>query len=91
MEKIPKLYQNKFDKIINNNKNMCIVEERKENINDILKNVYTGLGKYNTKVLIETDSNVYDTSIIYKGKDIIITKENNTIPIKNIKRITIKK
>ena len=91
MEKIPKLYQNKFDKIINNNKNMCIVEESNENIQDTLKNIYTGLGKYNTKVQIETYSNVYDTSIIYKSNDMIITKENNIIPVKDIKRITIKK
>lgn len=91
MEKIPKLYQNKFDKIINNNKNMCIVEESNEDIRDTLKNIYTGLGKYNTKVQIETYSNVYDTSIIYKSNDMIITKENNIIPVKDIKRITIKK
>lgn len=91
MEKTPKLYQNKFDKIINNNKNMCVVQESNEDIRDVLKYVYAGLGRYNTKVIIETDTNVYDTSLIYKSKDMLITKENSIIPISKIKRITIKK
>lgn len=93
MEKMPKLYQNKFDKAINNNKNMCVVEEEKnEDVISVLKNVYAGLGnKYNTKVIIETFNNVYDTSLIYKSKEMLITKENSIIPISQIKRITIKK
>ncbi len=91
MEKTPKLYQNKFDKIINNNRNMCVVEENNEDVRDVLKYVYAGLGKYNTKVEIETYSNVYNTSLIYKSKDMVITKENNIIPVNEIKRITIKK
>ena len=91
MEKTPKLYQNKFDKIINNNRNMCVVEENNEDVRDVLKYLYAGLGKYNTKVEIETYSNVYNTSLIYKSKDMVITKENNIIPVNEIKRITIKK
>ncbi len=90
MEKIPKLYQNKFDKVINNNKNMCVVEEY-NNVRESLKNIYAGLGRYNPKVIIETIDKVYDTSLIYKSNDMIITKENTIIPIKEIKRITIKK
>lgn len=90
MEKIPKLYQNKFDKVINNNKNMCVVEEY-HNVRESLKNIYAGLGRYNPKVIIETIDKVYDTSLIYKSNDMIITKENTIIPIKEIKRITIKK
>ena len=91
MEKIPKLYQNKFDKVINNNKNMCVVEEDNTNVRESLKNIYAGLGRYNPKVIIETYTNVYDTSLIYKSSDMVITKENNIIPINEIKRITIKK
>ena len=90
MEKIPKLYQNKFDKVINNNKNMCVVEEY-NNVRESLKNIYAGLGRYNPKVIIETIDKVYDTSLVYKSNDMIITKENTIIPIKEIKRITIKK
>lgn len=90
MEKIPKLYQNKFDKVINNNKNMCVVEEY-NNVRESLKNIYAGLGRYNPKVIIETIDKVYDTSLIYKSNDMIITKENTIIPVKEIKRITIKK
>ena len=90
MEKIPKLYQNKFDKVINNNKHMCVVEEY-NNVRESLKNIYAGLGRYNPKVIIETIDKVYDTSLIYKSNDMIITKENTIIPIKEIKRITIKK
>lgn len=95
MENTSKIYQNKFDKIINNNKNMCVVQEERGNdksVVDTLKKVYAGLeNKYNTKVIIETNNNVYDTSLIYKGSDILVTKENSIINISDIKNIRIKK
>lgn len=95
MEKASKLYQNKFDKVIKNNKNMCVVKDCKiidESIRETLKKVYAGLeNKYNTKVLIETNNNVYDTSLIYKGTDILVTKENSVINVNDIKKIAIKK
>ena len=98
MKKLPKIYQNEINIKKKNNKEMCIVEEvsevkpSKEKIEDMLKNVYAGLGnKYNTRVIIETDNNVYDTSLIFKGKNELITKENAVIKVKDIRKITIKK
>ena len=75
---------------------MCVVEEintRRSNqdVREVLKHVYAGLGnKYNTKVRIETNDNVYETSLIYKSKDELITKENALIRVEDIKNITIK-
>ena len=43
------------------------------------------------EVIIETNNNVYDTSLIFKGKNELITKENAVIKVKDIRKITIKK
>lgn len=95
MQNLPKIYQNINIKNIPNNKEMCVVEDRctsNESIRDTLKKVYAGLGeKYNTKVRIETDNNVYDTTLIYKSEDRLITRENSVIDVKDIRNITIKK
>ncbi len=98
MKKLPKIYQNEININRKNNKDMCVVEEIEsirnsgQNVEDVLKKVYAGLGsKYNTKVIIETNNNVYDTSLIFKSKDELITKENAIIKVKDIKKITIKK
>lgn len=98
MNKLPKIYKNEIRKKINNNKEMCYVEEKKgliqdkKQIEDTLKNVFAGLGKpYNTKVIIKTKDNEYDTSLISKNKEEVITLENKIIKINEIEEITIKK
>lgn len=97
MNKLPNLYKNKFNKKINNNKEICYVEEisnynKLSNIENTLRNVQTGLGSdYNTRVIIETNDKVYDTTLVYKTKNEVITEENNIININDIKNIEIKK
>jgi len=94
MKKLPKIYHSSINKKINNNKEMCVVEEKSnsEKVEDVLKKVYVGLGrKYNTKVLIETKDKTYFTTLISKSNEEIITEENKIIKIKDIRNITIKK
>ena len=94
MKKLPKIYHSSINKKINNNKEMCVVEEKSNNesIEEVLKKVYVGLGrKYNTKVLIETKDKTYFTTLISKSNEEIITEENKIIKIKDIRNITIKK
>jgi len=98
VNKLPKIYKNEIKKKINNNKEMCYVEERTSNFQDrkevenTLKNVFAGLGKpYNTKVIIKTKDKEYDTSLISKNKEEVITLENKIIKIEEIEEITIKK
>lgn len=93
MNKLPKIYHTNIDKKLNNNKEMCVVEEvRNNSISDTLNKVYAGLGnKYNTNVIIETGDKKYDTSLIYKSNKELITKENEMIDVRDIRNITIKK
>lgn len=97
MKKVPKVFRNEINKTINNNKRMCYVEDENSEVHnkevlDTLSHVYAGLGrKYNTKVLIETKTNVYDTTLIAKNKEELITQENAVIKVKDIRKITIKK
>ena len=61
------------------------------NVEETLRSIHTGLGDYNTRVLIETEDNVYDTKIISKGNKEILTENNKLIPINKIVDIKIKK
>lgn len=94
MRRLPKIYHSNNNKV-NTNKEMCVVEEIEtldENVQEILQKVYAGLGNnYNTNVYIETKDNVYNTSLIYKSKDQLITKDNAVIKVADIKKIIIKK
>ncbi len=93
MNNLPKIYQGK-NTYRKNNKEMCVVEEVDEvnnNVEETLRSIHTGLGPYNTRVLIKTEDRVYDTKIISKGNNEVLTESNNLIPIKNIIDIKIKK
>lgn len=101
MKKLPEIYKNNINKKINNNKKICYlkninnqVEEIKENnnIEEILEEIFNGLGySYNIPVLIETKNNKYETSLITKTKNNIVTIDNDIIPIKEIINIKILK
>lgn len=95
--KLPKVFQNKIDKKINNNKNFFysankplesdsqeeLIDVRKK-INDIFSsNNYI----YKASVLIKMENKTIDTKIIGRNKDYLITMDNKTIPINEIKDI----
>ncbi len=91
MKKLPKIYQNKIDKNIHNNKEMDYVKKSNKNIKEILNIIFNGEGySYNKEVIIETNNKVYDTYIITRTKNNIVTLEDKIININDIKDIKIK-
>ena len=78
MKKLPKIYQNNIDKKINNNKEVDYV--KKVDIKNILNEIFNGRGySYNKEVIIETSNKVYDTYIITRTKNNIVTLEDEII------------
>ena len=91
MKKLPRIYQNRINKKINNNKEVDYVKNRNINVRDTLNKIFTGRGySYNIPVIIETNNKVYDTSIVTRTKTNIVTLENEIIKINDILNITIK-
>lgn len=96
IKKLPKIYQNEIDKEIRNNKNLCKVEEvdsRKMNnieVNEFIDNLFNTTGyAFNIPVIIKTNNNIYDTSVIIKKNGYLLTIDRDKINIDNI--ISIKK
>ncbi len=102
MKKLPKVYQNEISKKITNNKTVCYLKEEKEGLRnsessnttvlDQLNTIFNGIGySYNIPVIIKTSSKVYETSLVAKTKNNIVTLDNEIIPISDILEIIIKK
>ena len=92
MKKLPKIYKGEILPK-NNNKNHCILtnKEEKRDIEKVLDEVFNGIGhSYNTKVYITTDTNQYETYLVARNKDYIITLNNEKIPKEKIIDIKIK-
>ena len=99
--KLPKVFQNKIDKQINNNSkffysaNNNIENKEKKEIIDVRKKINDIFSSsnyvYKAEVLIKTDENEIDTKIIGRNKNYLITMNNKTIPIDIIRDINIKK
>lgn len=102
MKKLPKIYQAESTKKISNNKKHCYIK----NITDITENkitenysvaekleqIFSGLGySYNIPLIITTKNKKYNTSLIAKTKNNVITLENEIIPISDIVDIKEKK
>lgn len=99
MKKLPKIYQNNINKTIKNNKNVCYLKddmsqpqkEDNQSIETTLDKIFSGIGySYNIPVLIETPTKVYDTSLVAKTSNNIITLDNEIIPLTNITSLKIK-
>lgn len=98
MKKLPKVYQNNFTKKIDNNKEVCYLrneqshQKNTKNIDQQLLQIFSGVGySYNIPVRIKTLKKTYETSLVAKTKNNIITLDNDVIPIKDIQEIEIKK
>lgn len=97
MKKLPKVYQHEFNKKINNNKEVCFLREEpgkiiepSTTINETITEIFSGIGySYNIPVIIKTTNKVYETNLISKTKNNLITLDNEVIPIEEI--ISIKK
>ena len=90
MKKLPKIYHKDSINFKNNNKDYCIFKNtseisNQELIKEKINNIFKGLeASYNIPVIIKTKNNIYDTYLISRTRDNIITKENEIIPIKEI-------
>lgn len=99
MKKLPKIYQGEQNKKFNNNKQLCYLEndevrlQETKNIKtteEVLNEIFSGIGySYNIPVTIKTKDKTYNTSLIAKTKNNLITLDNELIPLSEI--ISIKK
>ena len=63
----------------------------KKSITEILNEVFNGIGySFNIPLFITTNNKVYETSLIAKSKNYVITIDNDTILINDIKAISYK-
>lgn len=90
MGKLPKMYQSEINKNIKNNDDYCIVEDvfdyvKPVDVRNELDKLFDGMG-YTSRigVIIKTNDVVYNTFIIARTSNNIITKDNDIIPINSI-------
>lgn len=97
MKKLPKIYQNSIRKTINNNKTVCYLKNENtpyqtNNIEDTLDAIFNGMGyAYNIPVTLTTKYKTYNTSLITKTKNNVVTLDNDIIPLVDIIDIKINK
>ena len=93
MKKLSPIYKNIITKKIGHNKEIERISKSTINHNkyDTLKEIFNGNGfAFNKDVLITTKDKIYDTSLISKNSNYVLTIDNDMINIKDIIDITIK-
>ncbi len=93
MKKLPELYKNLNTKLIDNNKKVYYMKEDRSvnttSVEDELNSIFNSLGySYNIPVELVTKTSTYHTSLVAKTKENVLTIDNQTIPIRDIVRIT---
>lgn len=97
MKKLPKVYQNTIDKKINNNKEVSYIKNLTEksisidnkSVKETLNDIFNGFGyAYNIPIIIRTKEKTYETSLVTKTENNIVTLDNDVIPIDRIISIT---
>ncbi len=102
MKNLPKIYQNQITKNIKNNKTVYRfknedttnppLKEKSKSIKDTLDEIFNGIGyAYNIPVMIKTSTKTYDTTLVARTENNIVTIDNELISIKEINSIEIKK
>ena len=90
MKKLPKIYQNKINKTINNNNTVYYCTTNNEikedkDINKFLDNLFNERGYiFNKALIIKTKDKEYDTAIIRRNSDSIFTLSEDKIYINDI-------
>lgn len=91
MKKLPEIYKKEINKKIQNNKEYTYVQKEKEDDFDMdrkLFQIFHGSKNFTRKkVMIQTKNHSYETYLLGKTKDSIITLENDHIPKKDILKI----
>lgn len=97
MKRLPKIYQNSIDKKIKNNKVVSYVSNDMDRNNEVvytdisktLDEIFSGYGySYNIPVIIKTYTKTYDTSLVTRTENNVVTLDNDLIPIEQIVSIT---
>lgn len=86
MKKLPELYKNeKINFVDHNRKVYTIKEEKVDKEENILDDIFNGIGHpYNQKVFIKTSKKTYETYLVSRTKQNVLTLENEVIPIQDI-------
>ena len=97
MKKLPKIYQNKIDKPIHNNKKIDYVRKNAKNIvestsrmsrseiNSVIDGIFNESGySFNIPVIIQTDTKTYETSLITRTNGYILTFDHGKIKLEDI-------
>ncbi len=95
MKKLPKLYKNEITKNISNNKKYCYLQNENvkedKTITEKIENIFNGIGySYNIPVTIKTKDKEYNTSLVSKTKNNLVTLDNEIIKIEDILSLEIK-
>ena len=84
MKNLPKMYKNENPKIIEHNKNVCYVQKEEKEIEPILFELLHNMKNRKQKIWIKTSKKEYETYIIARAKQKLITIDNEEIPISEI-------
>ena len=95
MKKLPEIYKNNFTKKIKNNREVCYLRNEDVistasniSIQEEINNIFSGIGySYNIPVEIVTNKKVYNTSLVAKTRENVVTLDNEIIAIGDIKSI----
>lgn len=95
MKKLPEIFQNDSLSTINNNKEYFYSAYqnsdglRSSSVNEELNRIFGGVNHpFNETLLIKTENKDYETSLVYRSIDKVITIDNDTIHIDSIISIT---
>lgn len=94
MKKLPSIYKSNINKNISNNKTKCHINLDRTNrtIQDEINDIFNGFGySYNIPLEIITKQKTYNTSLIAKVNNYVVTTNNDVILIDDIIEIKKKK
>ena len=87
MKKLPELYKNEKMNLVDHNCKAYTIKEEvvEEKEEDLLDTIFNGIGHpYNQKVFIKTNKKTYETYLVSRTKQNVLTLENEVIPIQDI-------
>ena len=102
-KKLPEIFQNKIDKTLDNNENIYYsatktaketidINEKPVTIREKINKIFSSpTYVYKANVKITLDDKTYNTRIIGRNKNYLITMDNKTILIDDIKNIEVQK
>ena len=85
MKKLPSIFKNENINAKDHNKRIIHIKEENINIEEELNKIFDGFSHpYNTKVYIKTINKDYETYLVSRTKNNIITLDNEVIPLSEI-------